>query len=126
MRAENLALREEVDQASMFEESVGTSAPLRAVLARVSHVAPTDSSVLITGETGTGKELVARAIHRGSGRPGPFVAVNCGAFVETVLESELFGHVRGAFTDARSDRPGLFRAAHEGTLLLDEIGEMAQ
>src|SRR3989441_3329978 len=101
MRAENLALREEVDQTSMFEEIVGTSAPLRAVLARVSRVAPTDSTVLITGETGTGKELVARAIHKGSARSShPFVSVNCAAIPQALIASELFGHEKGAFTGA--------------------------
>jgi transcriptional regulator of acetoin/glycerol metabolism len=125
MRAENLALREEVDQASMFEEIVGTSAPLRAVLARVSRVAPTDSTVLITGETGTGKELVARAIHRGSGRSSnPFVSVNCAAIPPALIASELFGHEKGAFTGALERRLGRFELADGGTIFLDEVGDL--
>src|SRR5438445_2570595 len=125
MRAENLALREEVDQASMFEEMVGTSAPLRAVLARVSHVAPTDSTVLITGETGTGKELVARAIHRGSTRSShPFVSVNCAAIPPGLIASELFGHEKGAFTGALERRLGRFELADGGTIFLDEVGDL--
>ena len=99
MRAENLALREEVDQASMFEEIVGTSEPLGTVLSRVSRVAPTDATVLITGETGTGKELVARAIHKGSARSShPFVSGNCAVVPPALIASELFGHEKGAFT----------------------------
>ena len=125
MRAENLALREEVDQASMFEESVGTSAPLRAVLARVSRVAPTDSTVLITGETGTGKELVARAIHKGSARSShPFVTVNCAAIPQALIASELFGHEKGAFTGALERRLGRFELADGGTIFLDEVGDL--
>ena len=125
MRAENLALREEVDQASMFEEIVGTSVSLRAVLARVSRVAPTDSTVLITGETGTGKELVARAIHRGSGRSShSFVSVNCAAIPPALIASELFGHEKGAFTGALERRLGRFELADGGTIFLDEIGDL--
>jgi transcriptional regulator of acetoin/glycerol metabolism len=125
MRAENLALREEVDQTSMFEEIVGTSAPLRAVLARVSRVAPTDSTVLITGETGTGKELVARAIHKGSARSShPFVSVNCAAIPPALIASELFGHEKGAFTGALERRFGRFELADGGTIFLDEIGDL--
>jgi formate hydrogenlyase transcriptional activator len=125
MRAENLALREEVDQASMFEEIVGTSVSLRAVLARVSRVAPTDSTVLITGETGTGKELVARAIHRGSGRSShPFVSVNCAAIPPALIASELFGHEKGAFTGALERRLGRFELADGGTIFLDEVGDL--
>jgi len=125
MRAENLALREEVDQTSMFEEIVGTSAPLRAVLARVSRVAPTDSTVLITGETGTGKELVARAIHRGSTRSShPFVGVNCAAIPQALIASELFGHEKGAFTGALERRLGRFELADGGTIFLDEVGDL--
>src|SRR2546421_5437783 len=125
MRAENLALREEVDQASMFEEIVGTAAPLRAVLARVSRVAPTDSTVLITGDTGTGKELVARAIHRGSTRSShPFVGVNCAAIPPALIASELFGHEKGAFTGALERRLGRFELADGGTIFLDEVGDL--
>jgi transcriptional regulator of acetoin/glycerol metabolism len=125
MRAENLALREEVDQASMFEEIVGTSVSLRAVLARVSRVAPTDSTVLITGATGTGKELVARAIHRGSGRSShPFVSVNCAAIPPALIASELFGHEKGAFTGALERRLGRFELADGGTIFLDEVGDL--
>src|SRR5438128_12211305 len=125
MRAENLALRDEVDQASMFEEILGTSAPLRTVLARVSRVAPTDSTVLITGETGTGKELVARAIHKGSARSShPFVGVNCAAIPPALIASELFGHEKGAFTGALERRLGRFELADGGTIFLDEIGDL--
>ena len=122
---ENVALREEIDKASMFEEIVGTSPPLRTVLSRVSKVAPSDSSVLITGETGTGKELVARAIHRRSGRSSrAFVSVNCGAIPRDLIASELFGHEKGAFTGATQRRLGRFELAEGGTIFLDEIGEL--
>ena len=125
MRAENLALREEVDQASMFEEIVGTSPPLRALLANVSRVAPTDSTVLITGETGTGKELVARAIHKRSRRSSrAFVSVNCAAIPQTLIASELFGHEKGAFTGALTRHVGRFELADGGTIFLDEIGDL--
>jgi DNA-binding NtrC family response regulator len=103
---------------------IGASDAMRHVADLISRVAETDTSVLITGESGTGKELVARALHARSGRKGPFLAINCAAVPETLLESELFGHVRGAFTDARSSRSGLFVEANQGTLFLDEIGEM--
>jgi DNA-binding NtrC family response regulator len=104
---------------------VGTSPVFRELMDLVDRVAPMDTSVLIVGESGTGKELVARALHAGSKRnAGPFVAINCAAVPDTLLEAELFGHVKGAFTDARSDRPGLFEQARGGTLFLDEIGEM--
>jgi PAS domain S-box-containing protein len=122
---ENVALREEVDKASMFEEIVGTSPPLQTVLSLISRVAPTDSSVLITGETGTGKELVARAIHKGSRRSSrAFVCVNCAAIPRELIASELFGHEKGAFTGATQRRLGRFELAEGGTIFLDEIGEL--
>ena len=122
---ENLALREEVDKTSMFEEIVGTSPALRAVLTRVSKVAPSDSTVLITGETGTGKELIARAIHKRSPRASrPFVSVNCAAIPRDLIASELFGHEKGAFTGALQRRLGRFELAEGGTIFLDEIGEL--
>jgi formate hydrogenlyase transcriptional activator len=122
---ENLALREEIDTMSMFEEIVGSSSRLQAVLARVTKVARTDSTVLITGETGTGKELIARAIHKRSDRADrPFVSVNCAAIPRDLIASELFGHERGAFTGAVQRRIGRFELAEGGTLFLDEIGEL--
>jgi transcriptional regulator with PAS, ATPase and Fis domain len=125
LHRENIALREEVDQASMFEEIVGHSMPLRSVLAGLAKVAPTDSTVLITGETGTGKELIARAIHRRSTRAGrAFVSVNCAATPPELIASELFGHERGAFTGATQRRLGRFELAHDGTIFLDEVGEL--
>src|SRR5262245_5941282 len=125
IRNENVLLREEVSRASMFEEIVGTSEPVRAVLADVAKVAPTDSTVLITGETGTGKELIARAIHRGSSRSGrAFVTVNCAAIPPSLIASELFGHERGAFTGALQRRQGKFELADGGTIFLDEVGEL--
>ncbi len=125
VRNENLALREEIDKTSMFEEIVGASPVLRAVLARVAKVAPTDSTVLITGETGTGKELVARAIHRRSPRAArAFVGVNCAAVPPALIASELFGHEKGAFTGATQRRLGRFELAEGGTLFLDEVGEL--
>lgn len=125
LRNENIALREEVDKASMFEEIVGTSPAIRAVLRRVSKVAPIDSTVLITGETGTGKELIARAIHRRSKRRDrAFVSVNCAAIPESLITSELFGHEKGAFTGAVQRRLGRFELAEGGTIFLDEVGEL--
>src|ERR1051326_3444535 len=122
---ENLALREEIDKTSMFEEIVGTSQALRAVLDRVSKVAPTDSTVLITGETGTGKELIARAIHKRSRRSSrAFVTMSCAAIPPSLIASELFGHEKGAFTGALQQRLGRFELAEGGTLFLDEIGEL--
>ncbi len=122
---ENLALRDEVDRVSMFEEIVGTSPPLQAVLSRAIKVAATDSTVLITGETGTGKELVARAIHRRSDRVSrPFVGVNCAAIPRDLIASELFGHEKGAFTGATQQRLGRFELANGGTIFLDEVGEL--
>jgi len=118
-------LREELDKSSMFEEIVGSSAALKKVLSCISKVAPTDSSVLITGETGTGKELVARAIHRRSRRSShTFVSVNCAAIPRDLIASELFGHEKGAFTGALQRRLGRFELAEKGTLFLDEIGEL--
>ena len=122
---ENLVLRDEVDRTSMFEEIVGTSPALQPVLARVAKVARTDSTVLITGETGTGKELVARAIHRRSARASrAFVSVNCAAVPRELIASELFGHEKGAFTGATQRRLGRFELAHGGTIFLDEVGEL--
>ena len=122
---ENIALKEELDKASMFEEIVGESRALQTVLARVSKVAPTDSTVLITGETGTGKELIARAIHKRSQRSArPFVSVNCAAIPTSLIASELFGHERGAFTGAMQRRLGRFELAEGGTIFLDEVGEL--
>jgi DNA-binding NtrC family response regulator/PAS domain-containing protein len=122
---ENLVLREEVDRASMFEEIVGASSGLQRVIARISKVAPTDSTVLITGETGTGKELIARAIHKRSKRAGrAFVSVNCAALPQSLIGSELFGHEKGAFTGAQQRRLGRFELADGGTIFLDEVGEL--
>ena len=126
LQQQNVALREEIDKTSMFEEIVGASPRLAAVLARVSKVAISDLTVLITGETGTGKELVARAIHRRSARSsGAFVAVNCAAIPRELIASELFGHEKGAFTGAIQRRPGRFELADGGTLFLDEVGELS-
>jgi PAS domain S-box-containing protein len=126
LQQENVALREEIDKTSMFEEIVGTSPALTAVLSRVSKVAASDSTVLITGETGTGKELVARAIHRRSGRSSKaFVAVNCAAIPRELIASELFGHEKGAFTGALQRRLGRFELANGGTIFLDEVAELS-
>jgi formate hydrogenlyase transcriptional activator len=125
LQQENVALREEIDKASMFEEIVGTAPALQTVLSRISKVAPTDSTVLITGETGTGKELVARAIHRRSNRASrAFVSVNCAAVPRDLIASELFGHEKGAFTGAMHRRVGRFELAEGGTIFLDEAGEL--
>jgi len=125
LQSENIALREEIDKTSMFEEIVGVSPPLRTVLSHVSKVAPTASTVLITGETGTGKELIARAIHKRSPRSArAFVAVNCAAIPSSLIASELFGHERGAFTGALQRRQGRFELADGGTIFLDEVGEL--
>jgi formate hydrogenlyase transcriptional activator len=119
-------LREEVDRSSMFEEIVGTSPPLRTVLSHVSKVAQSESTVLITGETGTGKELIARAIHKRSSRSArAFVAVNCAAIPASLIASELFGHEKGAFTGALQRRQGRFELADGGTIFLDEVGELS-
>ncbi|MDX6710227.1 MAG: hypothetical protein QOH96_1243 [Blastocatellia bacterium] len=125
LQYENVALREEIDNASMFEEIVGTSPPLQSVLTDVAKVAPTDSTVLITGETGTGKELIARAIHKRSKRSNrAFVSVNCAAIPQSLIASELFGHEKGAFTGALHRRLGRFELAEGGTIFLDEIGDL--
>jgi formate hydrogenlyase transcriptional activator len=125
LQNENVALREQIDQAFMFEEIVGVSPALQSVLSRVSKVAPTDSTVLLTGETGTGKELIARAIHKRSRRSSrAFVSVNCAAIPASLIASELFGHERGAFTGATQRRVGRFELAEEGTIFLDEVGEL--
>jgi PAS domain S-box-containing protein len=125
LQQENAALREEISQASMFEEIAGSSAPLRKVLSEISKVARADSTVLILGETGTGKELIARAIHRRSGRaPRPFVGVNCAAIPTSLIASELFGHEKGAFTGATQRRLGRFESANGGTIFLDEVGDL--
>ena len=125
LRNENLVLREEIDRSSMFEEIVGSCKPMRQVLKQVEKVAPSDSTVLILGETGTGKELIARALHRRSKRATrAFVRVNCAAIPQSLIASELFGHEKGAFTGALQRRLGRFEAADGGTLFLDEIGEL--
>jgi two-component system response regulator HydG len=125
LREEVKRLRRAVDAREGFGEIIGSSTTMQAALDIVARVADSDATILITGESGTGKELVARALHDRSRRSaGPFVAVNCAAMPEGLLESELFGHTRGAFTDARAPKRGLFLEAHKGTLFLDEIGEL--
>jgi len=124
MLRQNFLLRRQVGESNGIQGLVGRNSKIREIESLVMRVAPTASTVLIEGETGTGKELVARAIHDMSGRRGEFVAVNCGSISPELLESELFGHTRGAFTGAQSARDGLFSYAHNGTLFLDEIGEM--
>src|SRR5271157_5039197 len=126
LRRENVLLKDTVVRLEGSSEIYGSSEAMQAVRELIARVAPTGATVLITGETGTGKELVARAIHKNSPRASkPFVAVNCAAFTETLLESELFGHEKGAFTGADRARQGLFEAAHQGTLFLDEVAEMS-
>ncbi len=126
LRIEVQRLRRAVDPSDAFANIIGKSAPMRSVLSLVARIANSDVSVLITGESGTGKELIARAIHRNSSRTEkPFVAINLAAVPATLIESELFGHKKGAFTDARTDRSGLFADADGGTIFLDEIGELA-
>ncbi len=125
LTAEVKLLREASPERRLGESMIGESAPSKRVKDLIDRVGPAEVSVLVEGETGTGKELVARAVHRASSRKdGPFVAINCAAVPATLLESELFGHARGAFTDAKTSREGLFVQAHGGTLFLDEIGEM--
>src|SRR3984893_7657424 len=126
VRNENLALREEIDRSSMYEEIVGSSAALRSVISQVSKVAPTDSTVMIFGETGTGKELIATAIHKRSKRSSrAFIRVNCAAIPPSLIASELFGHEKGAFTGALQRRAGRFESADRGTIFLDEVGELS-
>src|SRR5271155_1869303 len=125
LREENLALREEIDRSSMYEEIVGSSKALRAVLSQVGKVAPTDSTVLILGETGTGKEMIAGAIHKRSNRSTKaFIRINCAAIPPSLIASELYGHEKGAFTGALQRRLGRFESADGGTIFLDEIGEL--
>jgi two-component system response regulator HydG len=125
LKRQNLELNRRLDEKFGFEGVVGSSVQMLALVERLKRIAPTDATVLIQGETGTGKELVAQAIHQNSPRKSkPFVALNCAALSENILESELFGHVRGAFTDASSDRVGKFEYANGGTLFLDEVGDM--
>jgi two-component system response regulator HydG len=124
LRDEVKRLRRALDVDTSFDEMAGKSAPMQKVYDLIARIAETETTVLVTGESGTGKELVARAIHtRSARRAGPFIAINCAAMPEPLLESELFGHVKGAFTDARGTRSGLFVKATGGTLLLDEIGD---
>jgi two-component system response regulator HydG len=125
LRRTNLELNRRLDEKFGFEGVIGDSRQMREVIERLKRIAPTNASVLIQGATGTGKELVAQAIHQNSPRKSkPFVALNCAALSENILESELFGHVKGAFTDASNDRVGKFEYAHGGTMFLDEVGDM--
>ena len=125
LRRTNIELKRRLDEKFGFEGVVGDSPEMREVIEKLKRIAPTNASVLIEGETGTGKELVAQAVHQNSPRKNkPFVGLNCAALSENILESELFGHVKGAFTDASADRVGKFEYAHGGTLFLDEVGDM--
>lgn len=125
LKRTNLELNRRLDERFGFEGVIGDSSQMRDVIERLKRIAPTNAAVLIQGETGTGKELVAQAIHQNSPRKNkPFVALNCAALSENILESELFGHVRGAFTDASADRIGKFEYANGGTMFLDEVGDM--
>src|SRR5262249_6148626 len=124
LQLDNRSLQERMERIR-FGEILGSSPPMQEIFRKVQKIAGTDISVLVTGETGTGKELIARELHNRSPRAkGPFVSINCGAIPENLLESELFGYVRGAFTGATGNKTGRFQAANKGTLLLDEIGEM--
>ena len=126
LRKEAGYLRRELRRLTGLDHMIGTSHKMRSIFELIQNIAPQSSRVLITGESGTGKELVARAIHENSARvKSPFITINCGAFPETLLESELFGYVKGAFTGANDNRRGLFHAAHTGTLFMDEIGNMS-
>jgi two-component system response regulator HydG len=125
LKRQNLELNRRLDEKFGFEGVIGSSAMMNGVIERLKRIAPTDATVLIQGATGTGKELVAQAIHQNSPRKNkPFVALNCAALSENILESELFGHIKGAFTDASADRVGKFEYANGGTLFLDEVGDM--
>src|SRR5882724_848178 len=125
-RNENLALREQIDRDSMFQDIIGSSETLRKVLRQVAKAAPSDSTILLLGETGTGKELIARAIHKRSKRAErAFIGVNCAAIPPSLIASELFGHEKGAFTGATQRRLGRFESANGGTIFLDEIGDLS-
>jgi transcriptional regulator with PAS, ATPase and Fis domain len=124
LRAENLLLKRELGKQHGLDQVIGVSQAMTSLFEMIRSIAPTSSTVLVTGESGTGKEMVSKAIHSLSPRrEAPFVSVNCGALPDTLLESELFGHMKGAFTDAHQNKKGLFEAAHRGTLFLDEVGE---